>query len=63
MSITENGMHYAIMCGDTVYDNIYHNGISYTDWDNDYGITECGFKVATFDVQTNHPLWEDQTNK
>lgn len=39
-TISYNGTHDAIKVRDTIYDNLNPNGISYSDWLKDLGITD-----------------------
>ncbi len=48
--ISENGRHYAIKVGDTVFDNLNPQGISYSDWLSDLGISDL---PSMFDVTTS----------
>ena len=48
--ISENGKHYAIKVGDTVFDNLNPQGISYSDWLADLGISDL---PSMFDVTTS----------
>lgn len=34
--ISENGMHYGVQVGGTVYDNIFRNGIALSDWQDQF---------------------------
>ncbi len=36
--------HEAVKIGDTVYDNVFKNGIRYSDWLNDLGYNTTQFK-------------------
>lgn len=38
--VSENGKHYAIKIGDTIYDNLNLAGIKYEEWLYDLGIKE-----------------------
>ena len=38
--ISENGRHYAIKVGDTVFDNLNPQGIAYSEWLSDLGISD-----------------------
>lgn len=48
--ISENGKHYAIKIGDTVFDNLNPQGISYSDWLSDLGNSDF---PSMFDVTTS----------
>ncbi len=38
--ISDNGNHFAVQVGDTVFDNMFPNGISYKEWADDIGVFE-----------------------
>jgi len=45
-TISENGTHQAIKIGDKIFDNMNPQGISYTDWQMDLGISEAPYMFS-----------------